>query len=130
MLIEKLIDSIHNLACIRCLKSGKDLYYNQAYEDIIKKSTNKGTLVSTISDTIKKSRDTTSKACFTFCQHLDDTFKNNNLKTLVSEEFLDDSKYYSIRILIDYKGDEAMLIIIYIDEQPFSLDNYIINRSL
>ncbi|MCX2792889.1 hypothetical protein [Vibrio sp. Sgm 5] len=130
MLIERLIDSIHSLACIRCLKSGKDLYYNQAYDDVIQKNKNRGTLSDTISDTINKSKDIVSKASFTLCKHFDDTFKNNNLKTLASEEFLGCSKYYSIRTLINYKDSEAMLLIISKDEQPFSLDNYTINYTL
>lgn len=127
ILIEKLIDSIHSIACVRCLKSEKDLYFNQAYKEILKKNTTRGKASDTMSEAINKSKDVFAKANFTFCKHLDDIFKKNNLKTLVAEEILGGSTHYSIRTLINYKGSEAMLLIISEDEQPFSLDNYTIN---
>ena len=128
ILIEKLIDTIQALACVRSLESGKDLYFNEAYKTALQENTNSGYQSGCISEAVKKSNDVTTKAHFTFCKHLDEMFIRNDKKTTFAEEVLGKSKYYSMRTLINYKGSDAMFLIISKDCQPFSLDSSSINH--
>lgn len=121
-LIEKLIDSVQSLACIRYLKTGKDLYFNGAYEQALQAHVKDESHNQSISEIIGKSKDITAKAHFTYCQHLDNVFKGNKCKTTFAEEILGHNKYLSLRTLITYKGVDSMLIIISKDNAPFSLD--------
>ena len=122
ILIERLIDSIQSLACIRCLKSGRDMYFNHAYEQVIQAYVKKGVRKKSISEVIVESGDITAKAHFTFCQHLDDIFKGKKCKSILAEEILGKEKYLSLRTLITYKGDDAILIILSKDNSSHSLD--------